>query len=173
MGQALARRQELLRLLALGPEFQMRLSGTVAAAWAQGGSREGDRAAGRPALVAALAGRLAPAAQDWLGIDPDLVEVTLHEGPGWGQLTMSGTGAGIGGGEWRLHAALPVGWLASVWAAGLTVVAGHLIVEVTEAAWPRATVLAVRKLGADPVVLQVRAADGGWLAAGQDESGTS
>jgi hypothetical protein len=156
-GRAAASRAELLSLLALGAEFHFRLSATVAAAWADGGSRAGERAAGRPALVAALTGRLAPAAQSWLGIDPGQVEVGLHEGAGWGRLEMSG-----GGG---LRGALPAGWLASVWAAGLAVTGGHLIVEVKEAAWPEATVLGVPEPGADPVILTVRADGGRWRAA--------
>jgi hypothetical protein len=65
----------------------------------------------------------------------------------------------------RLRAALPTGWLASVWAAGLAVTAGHLIVAVTEAAWPEATVLGLPEPGADPVILEVRVADGGWTVA--------
>jgi hypothetical protein len=162
-----ARQIELLRLLALGPEFQLRLSGTVAAAWSAGGSRVSDRAAGRPALVAALAGRLAPAAQSWLGIDPDRADISLHEGPGWGQLAMTGQGT-----ERTLSAALPVGWLASVWAAGLAVVAGHLIVAVIEADWPRATVLGVPEPGAEAAILKVRATAGGWTGSAAREDGT-
>jgi hypothetical protein len=159
--RATERRRELFSLLALGPEFQLRLSAAVAAAWADGGSRAGGRDAARPALVAALAGRLAPAAQAWLGVDPGRVDVSLHEGEGWGRLAVSGTGR-----ERRLAAALPVGWLASVWAAGLAVTAGHLVVAVTAAAWPDATVLGVPEPGADPVILKVRAAEaGGWTVA--------
>jgi hypothetical protein len=37
-----------------------------------------------------------------------------------------------------------------------------LIVAVTEAAWPDATVLGVHEPGADPVILKLRAADGAW-----------
>jgi hypothetical protein len=151
------RRAGLLLVLALGAEFQFRLSATVAAAWAAGGSRAGDAAARRPALVAALAGRLAPAAQAWLGVDPDLVEVAAHDGPGWGKLNLRGTG-----GQRRLSAALPVGWLASVWAAGLAVTDGHLVVAVTGAQWPDATVLGVPEPGADPVTLNVRNTGGNW-----------
>jgi hypothetical protein len=157
--RASARRRQLFSLLALGPEFQLRLSATVAAAWADGGSRAGERDAARPALVAALAGRLAPAAQAWLGVDPGRVDVSLYEGPGWGRLAVSGTGR-----ERRLSAALPVGWLASVWAAGLAVTAGHLVVAVTAAAWPDATVLGVPEPGADPVILNVRAEGSNWTA---------
>jgi hypothetical protein len=165
--RAAARRRELLSLLALGAEFQLRLSATVAAAWADGGSRAGDRAAGRPALVAALTGRLAPAAQSWLGIDPGQVEAVLHEDAGWGRLELSGTGRGR-----RLQAALPVGWLASVWAAGLAVTAGHLIVEVREAVWPEAVVLGVPEPGAEPVTLKVRAESGGWTVRTAGGNGT-
>ena len=151
------RRAGLLSLLALGSEFQFRLSATVAAAWAEGGSRAGDAGSRRPALVAALAGRVAPAAAAWLRTDPDLVDVAPHEGPGWGRLQASGTGS-----ERRLSVALPVGWLASVWAAGIAVTAGHLIVAVTQAAWPDATVLGLPEPGADAVILKVRAVDGTW-----------
>jgi hypothetical protein len=167
MDRAAARRAELLSLLALGAEFQFRLSATVAAAWADGGSRAGDRSAGRPALAAALTGRLAPAAQSWLGIDPAQVEVAPHEEEGWGRLALSGTGGGRG-----LRAALPVGWLASVWAAGLAVTDGHLIVEIREAAWPEATVLGVPEPGAEPVILKVRAERGRWTAATESGNGT-
>jgi hypothetical protein len=154
--RAAQRRMELFSLLALGPQFQLRLSATVAAAWADGGSRASGRDAAGPALVAALAGRLAPAAQAWLGTDPDGVDVSLHEAPGWGRLAPSGG---------RLVAALTPGWLASVWAAGLAVTAGHLVVAVTEAAWPDATVLGVPKPGAEPVILKVRAEGGQWIRA--------
>ena len=163
MRRASERRTELFSLLALGPAFQLRLSATVAAAWADGGSRAADRDSGRPALVAALAGRLAPAAQAWHGVDPGRVDVSLHEGEGWGRVGLSGTGR-----DRRLSAALPVGWLASVWAAGLAVTGGHLIVAVTAADWPHATVLGVPEPGADPVILKVRAEGGNWTASRRD-----
>ena len=150
-GRAAERRAELLSLLARGPEFQLRLSATVAAAWAGG-----RRAAARPALTAGLAGRLGPAIQAWQGVEPGRVDVELHEDDGWGRLASSGD---------RLGVALPVSWLASVWAPGLAVVAGHLVVSVTEAAWPAATVLALPGPAAEPVILKVRAVDGGWIRA--------
>jgi len=92
-----------------------------------------------------------------LGVDPGRADVSLHEGAGWGRLAVSGTSR-----ERRLSAALPAGWLASVWAAGLAITAGHLVVAVTAAAWPDATVLAVPEPGADPVILKVRAEGGSW-----------
>ncbi|HEX3965256.1 MAG TPA: hypothetical protein VHZ03_52860 [Trebonia sp.] len=63
-------RTEMLGLLALGPAFQFRLAGSVAAAW----SARGDHHAGRrPELAVALTGRLAPVVAEWPGVDPDLV----------------------------------------------------------------------------------------------------
>lgn len=144
-------RLEMLTLLALGPAFQLALSATVAASFAPGGSRVAEVPDHRPELEVALAGRLAPAAEAWLGVDPDLVDVRLLAGaPGWGELELAGQ---------RLHAALPVAWLATVWAPGLAVVGGHLVVAVEQAAHPEATVLAVPAPGHDPVRLTVRATD--------------
>jgi len=163
-----ARQAELLSLLTLSPELALRLAGTVAAAWADGGRRADDRAAGRPALVAALTGRLAPAAGSWLGIDPGQVEVTLHEDAGWGRLAVTGSGS-----DRKLRAALPAGWLASVWAAGLAVTGGHLIVAVQEAAWPGATVLGVPEPGAEPVILKVHVAGGNWAVGAADGEGAA
>ncbi len=108
--RAQARRAELMGLFALGRGFQLALSGTVAAAWAAGPAPGRDLAAARPALTGALAGRLAPAAASWLGIDPGAVCAELHEAPGWGTVELAGL---------TLRAALPVRWLAAVWAAGL------------------------------------------------------
>jgi hypothetical protein len=142
---------ELLELLTLGPEFQFRLSGTVSAAWAAP-DRAGERAGRRPAFTAALTGRLAPAAGDWLGIGPDAVTVTPHEGPGWGTLAVTGTGTGQ-----RLHASLPVSWLAGVWACGMAVAGGHLVVAVDEPGYPLARVRALPVPGAEPVAVTVRA----------------
>jgi hypothetical protein len=150
-----AQRLETLALLALGPALQFRLSGTVAAAWADGGTKAAARAAHRPALTAALAGRLAPAAHAWLGIDPDQVTVTVHEGPGWGALEVTGSGPAR-----QLRAALPIGWLATVWACGLAVVGGHLVVAVERPGWPGARVLALPGPGAAPVPLTLRADPG-------------
>jgi hypothetical protein len=144
-------RIELLELLTLGPEFQFRLSGTVSAAWAAP-DRAGERAGRQPAFTAALTGRLAPAAGDWLGIGPDAVTVTPHEGPGWGTLAVTGTGTGQ-----RLHASLPVSWLADVWACGMAVAGGRLVVAVDEPGYPLARVRALPAPGAEPVAVTVRA----------------
>lgn len=155
-----ARQLEMLTLLALGPALQLALSGQIAASWSADGPRAADTPGHWPALEAALAGRLASAAEAWLGVDPDLVDARLAElGPpagkpvaGWGELQVTGAAAGL-----RLHAALPVSWLASVWAPGLAVVGRHLVVAVEQADWPDATVLAVPAPGRDPVQLRVHA----------------
>jgi hypothetical protein len=146
------RRIELLELLALGPALQFRLSGAVSAAWA-GPDRTDQRTGRRPELAAALTGRFAPAAGQWLGIDPDAVTVTSYEGPGWGALEVTGTGASR-----RLRAWLPVGWLADVWACGLAVLGGHLVVAVAEPGYPRARVLALPAPGTEPIATTIRAA---------------
>jgi hypothetical protein len=146
-------RIELLELLALGAGFQFRLAGTVTSAWAEPG-RADERIAHRPALTAALTGRFALGARDWLGINPDAVIVTPHEGPGWGALAITGTGAGR-----RLRASLPVGWLAEVWACGMAVTGGHLVVAVEKPGYPLARVLALPAPDAGPVAITVRARD--------------
>jgi hypothetical protein len=145
------RRNDILSLLALGYGFQVRLIGQVAAAHAaQAG---GERV--RPALVAAIAGRLAPVAEEWLGIDPDQVEVSLHQTPSWGSTELTGYGAAR-----RLRASLPAGWLASVWACGLARVGRYLVVAVDQPGWPQARVLGLRSPGAKPEPLDVHATPG-------------
>jgi hypothetical protein len=157
--RAQARRAELMGLFALGRDFQLALSGTVAAAWSAGPAPGRDLAAARPALAGALTGRLAPAAAGWLGIDPEAVRAELHEGPGWGTAELAGG---------TLRAALPVRWLAAVWAAGCPVVDGHLVVDVLAATWPQAQVRALSRPGAPPVVLSIRYDGEHWSVAGTD-----
>ena len=154
MAETLRRQQqrlELLELLALGAPLQFRLSGAVCAAWAAQDQAD-ERASHRPELAAALTGRFAPAAEEWLGIDPDAVTVTPHEGPGWGAVELTGQGEAR-----RLRAALPVSWLSDVWACGLAVVGGHLVVAVEEPGHPRARVLALPAPGSEPVSIEVHA----------------
>ncbi len=176
------RTTDMLSLLALGYGFQVRLIGQVAAVYAgrlddqahradaegraaaQGGAgaegevsvEEGARTDGgvrvRPALVAAIAGRLAPVAENWLGIDPDQLVVSLHSGPGWGSAELTGPGE-----ERRLRVSVPTGWLASVWACGLALVGRHLVVAVEQPGWPDARVLGLRAPGAEPEPLDVHA----------------
>jgi hypothetical protein len=144
------RRADLMSLLALGTGFQLRLAGHVAAAHAAR-----PAAASRPALSAAIAGRVAPAAAGWIGIDPGQVLGSLHDGGGWGTLALTGQNA-----DRLLRVALPAGWLASVWACGLALVGRHLVVAVIEPGWPDARVLALRAPGAEPAALSVHGTAG-------------
>jgi hypothetical protein len=155
------RRQDMLSLLALGYGFQVRLAGQVAAAHADSAAEERVR----PALVAAMTGRLGPVAEQWLGIDPDQVVVSLSSGPGWGSVELTGRGE-----QRRLLVALPADWLARVWAGGLALVGRHLVVAVERAGWPDARVLGMRAPGAEPEPLDVHdfgdRATGGGTGAG-------
>jgi hypothetical protein len=148
--RAARRRNDMLSLLALGYGFQVRLVGQVAEAHAGRPAEAMDKI--RPSLVAAITARLAPAAEEWLGIDPGQVVVTLHRGPGWGSAELTGRGE-----QRRLRVSLPAGWLARVWAAGLTLTGRHLVVAVARAGWPDARVLALRAPGTEPVPLDVHA----------------
>ncbi len=147
----------LLRLLALGPAFQLRLSGAVAHAWSADGQHAADRARVRPAMTAALAGRLVPAVAQWLGIDADQVQVALHDGDGWGEIEAAAFASAR-----RVRARLAADWLARVWAPGLAVVGGHLVVSVQHAQWPTAQVLGVPALDRPAVELNVRHGGRGW-----------
>lgn len=174
LAEAWRQRSDLLSVLALGREFQLRLIGAVAAAYADrldegpddGSLRDEQGRRIRPTLTAALAGRLAPAVEEWLGLDPGLLAVSLHHGPGWGAVDWTEgewTGAERTGrgAQRRLRISLPAGWLARVWAAGLTLVrttAGRrLVVAIDRGGWPDARVLALRAPGADPEALDVHA----------------
>ena len=155
------RRNDLLPLLALGYGFQVRLIGEVAQAHA---GRPGEAIEKvRPALVAAITARLAPVVEQWLGLDPAQVEVTLHRGPGWGSVELTGRA-----GQRRLRVSLPAGWLARVWAAGLALTGRHLVVAVARAGWPDARVLALRAPGTEPVPLNVHATAPGAAGRGLD-----
>jgi hypothetical protein len=147
--KAQRRRNDVLSLLALGYGFQVRLIGQVAAAHAVP-LDGGEQVRSGPALVAAITGRLAPVAEEWLGIDPDQVVVSLHAGRSWGSSELTGYGA-----DRRLRVSLPAGWLARVWACGLARVGRHLIVAVEEPGWPTARVLGLRAPGAQPEPLVV------------------
>ena len=138
LDRELARRAELLELLALGPAFQFRLCATVAAAWS-----ERDPGTARPALTAALAGRLAQAVAAWLHVSPDEVRVSLAEGP---------DGLRPVADRWRAG----IGWVAAVWGAGLAVIDGHLVLDVTHGEFPDADVLALEAPDGEPATLAVR-----------------
>jgi hypothetical protein len=155
-GQDNQRRLDMLSLLALGPGFQVRLSGQVAAAYADRLDEPDEHGRNvRSVLTAALGGRLAPVAERWLGIDPDQVAVSLHRDAGWGSVELTGHGE-----QRRLLVSLPAWWLARVWACGLALTGRHLVVAVERAGWPDAQVLALRAPGAEPVSLSAHASDG-------------
>ena len=148
-GEASQRRLDMLSLLALGTGFQIRLAGQVVAAHADRLDEPDELGRTiRSVLTAALAGRLALVAEQWLGIDPDQVEVSLYRGTGWGSVELTGRGE-----QWRLLVSLPAWWLAQVWACGLALTGAHLVVAVERAGWPDARVLALRAPGAEPVSL--------------------
>lgn len=138
---------DLVTLLALGPGLAFRLSGQVAAAHAARPTPEN-----RPALAAAIQGRLALLADDWLGVDPDHVVVMPHEPGEPGTVELTGTGERL---RLRLRARLPAEWLASVWACGLGLVDQHLVLATIRPGWPDAQVLALPWPGKDPVLLDV------------------
>jgi hypothetical protein len=155
-GEADQRRLDMLSLLALGTGFQVRLIGHVVAAHADRLDEPDERGhSRRPVLISALEGRLALVAEQWLGIDPDYVKASLHTGPGWGSVELTGRGE-----QRRLRVSLPAWWLARVWACGLALTGRHLVVAVERAGWPDARVLALRAPGAEPVSLSAHASDG-------------
>ena len=152
-GEASQRRLDMLSLLALGTGFQIRLAGQVVAAHADRLDEPDELGRTiRSVLTAALDGRLAPVAEQWLGIDPDQVEVSLYRGTGWGSVELTGRGE-----QRRLRVSLPAWWLARVWACGLALTGRHLVVAVERAGWPDAQVLALRAPGAEPVSLSAHA----------------
>ena len=152
-GEASQRRLDMLSLLALGTGFQIRLAGQVVAAHADRLDEPGGPGRTiRSVLTAALAGRVALVAEQWLGIDPDQVEVSLYRGTGWGSVELTGQGE-----QRRLRVSLPAWWLARVWACGLALTGRHLVVAVERAGWPDARVLALRAPGAEPVSLSAHA----------------
>ena len=107
--------------------------------------------AGRPGRCPGR--RLAPAAGPWLGLDPDAVQATVHHGPGWGRVERDGP---------ALRAALPLSWLARIWAPGFPVVNGHLVVDVLEVSGPRVQVLGLPAPEAEPAVLSIQADGENW-----------
>ena len=161
MARTTQRRNDMLSLLALGYGFQVRLIGQVAEAHAS--PPDDQLAKVRPPLVAAISARLAPVAEEWIGIDPDQVVVSLHRGAGWGSVELTGRGE-----QRRLLVSLPAGWLGRIWAAGLALAGRHLVVALQRAGWPDARVLALRAPGTEPVSLDVHASQESPVCGGLD-----
>lgn len=105
---------DLLGLIGLGGPLPDRLAATVIAAWAERLRRPagGDAvAAVRPSLQAALYGRAVIALRSWTGQRDLAVALTMIPEGQPAKLTRAGDG---------IAAELPFGWLADVWARGLT-----------------------------------------------------
>jgi hypothetical protein len=115
-GWSTRRDDTLATLLSLGGPMQARLTATVVAAWQErvrDGAAPADAAAAeaaRPALHAALYGRVAATLRAWTG-QPDL-KVTLTVIPESAQPALARDGDGVA-------AELPLGWINDVWARGL------------------------------------------------------
>ncbi|HTT52696.1 MAG TPA: hypothetical protein VMH35_14960 [Streptosporangiaceae bacterium] len=107
---------ELTGLISLGGLLPDRLAATVIASWAErlrgpAGARTGAVIAARPALHAALSGRVTAALRAWAG-RPNL-RVTLTMIPEGQPPQLTGDADGM-------VAELPFGWLADVWIRGLS-----------------------------------------------------
>ncbi|HEX3390473.1 MAG TPA: hypothetical protein VHT94_15660 [Streptosporangiaceae bacterium] len=115
-GPALEAQDSLATLLSLGGPMQARLTATVAAAWRdrlRDGAEPADTAAAdeaRPALHAALYGRVVATLRAWTG-RPDLrVALTMIGESARPALARDGDGIAV---------ELPFGWISDVWARGL------------------------------------------------------
>jgi hypothetical protein len=128
--EARARQLDIVSVLAMGHSFQKLLVGTIAA------SAEHPS----PALVAALAGRVAPAIARWLDVNANDVTVAIHGGDGWGAMFAADDAVWV---------ALPIDWLSRVWACGREIVDGRFVVGVTDTG-----LLAVGEPGGKPVEIR-------------------
>ena len=128
--------EALVALLGLGGPMQARLVATVAAAWRER-RHDHDHAAAvhraRPALHAALYGRVTAALRAWTG-QPDL-QVGLTMIPETQRPTLTSGADGI-------LAELPFGWIVDVWGQGLSIFWGRfcLAAAPAEAGWVLSTV---------------------------------
>ena len=77
-------------------------------------------------------------------------------------------GAASSGTESGLRAALPLSWLARVWAPGFPVADGHLVVDVLEVSWPQVRVLGLQAPGAEPAVLSIQPDGEHWSRAARE-----
>jgi hypothetical protein len=108
---------ELLALLGMGGGLPERLVATVAAEWTKR-LREGARmpARSRAQLQAALHGRVFAVMRGWLGPTGTVSELKMIGEQGKPKLV---------GEDGHVHAELPFGWLAEVWAPGLATIWGR------------------------------------------------
>lgn len=107
-------------LFGLGPALADRLAATVATHWAERVEAGATADQNRPALVAALTGRVWLAAQTWVGLPPGAVDVRMTA-PAEPPAATYDNG--------RLAVAVPLRWLSRVWAPGLAVITGRLTLD--------------------------------------------
>jgi hypothetical protein len=113
---------DLVPLLALGGGLADRLVASVAAAWARTRESNGDVAASRASLTAALYGRVATVLRGWLG-EPNLdVELEMSDGVGASRVARLEDGG--------IHAVLPFSWLSDVWSRGIATIGGRFVLGV-------------------------------------------
>jgi hypothetical protein len=136
-------RDELAALLTLSGGLVEKLAVTVAAAWVRrlnpglagaADDRGTSVAAVRPALVAALHGRVACSVRQWLG-DPWVpIEVEMIDGGGLPAVSRPGA---------AVEVALPFAWVVDVWGRGLAVVMDRFVLGVVSSTPDRLELLTV------------------------------
>ena len=127
--------EPLVRLLGMAGPLADRLVATVAATWVErlaAGHEDGSKHL--PALRAALYGRVVASVRTWLGAPRVRVHVEMLAEEGIPSATRD---------DAAIRVSVPFGWIAHVWARGLAVLLGRLVLGVEEATETRMTLLAV------------------------------
>jgi hypothetical protein len=139
------RDDDVLVLLELGLPMWDRLAATVIDHWTDRLSARDPRCdRARPALTAALYGRVTVAARSWLG-DPGVpIDVAMIDGDDEPTLTRDDDG---------LTVRLPFRWLRDIWVPGLAVVLGRFALWAIESVGDRQQVMTA---GADPTDTRLR-----------------
>jgi hypothetical protein len=133
---ALPSSDQLPFLLALDSGVAARLALTVAATWAERLAGGDPRAAAaRPALTAALYGRVASVIRSWFGLSPSAVEVEMISPDEEPSVSCADRGVRV---------RLPLVWLVDVWARGMAVTVDHFVVRVLQSDADRWELLAVQ-----------------------------
>ena len=107
-------------LFGLGPALADRLAATVGTHWAERVEAGATADQNRPALVAALTGRVWLAVQAWVGLPRGAVDVRMTAPTEPPAATYD---------NGRLAIAVPFRWLSRVWAPGLAVITGRLTLD--------------------------------------------
>jgi hypothetical protein len=116
--------RDVARIVALNPGLTDRLALTVSATWAE--RLAADTSAtekARPALVAALYGRVACALQQWIGEPPESIEVEMigEDQPASAIRTERG-----------VRVEVPFSWLIKVWGRGLAITMDRFVLVATK-----------------------------------------